>query len=161
MESESDILYQFFPRRTMGNDYINNAIFEETIARFQLAKKNKEENITEYKIAQDDLAKLFYLLAENIIRAFKFQLIDRDDALQEGVMICFEKLDRFNPEIGRAFNYYTTCTLNHYRQLYRTAKNHNELKKRYHDHLVSKLEDVFMNALNGKTKFRKKPTEEI
>lgn len=145
----------------MANEYINNTIFEETIARFQEAKRNKDHNLADYQRAQDDLAHLFYLLAENIIRAFKFQLIDRDDALQEGVMICFEKLDRFNPAIGRAFNYYTTCTLNHYRQLYRTAKNYNELKKRYHDHLVARIEEVFLNALNGKTKFRKKPSEDI
>jgi hypothetical protein len=51
------------------------------------------------------------------------------------VMICFEKIDRFDPRKGKAFNYMTTCILNHFRQLYRTARNYNELKKKYLKHL--------------------------
>jgi len=144
----------------MGNEYIKNDIFEETIARFQQSKK-QGESCREFLEAQDELANLFYLLAENIIRAFKFQLIDKDDALQEGVMICFEKLDKFKPERGRAFNYYTTCTLNHYRQLYRTAKNYNEFKKRYHQHIVDKIEEMFMVTINGQpySMYRRKSEE--
>src|SRR5688572_996449 len=121
----------------MANEYINNNVFEEAIVRFQNAKKNKEKDIAEYNEAQTELATLFYLLAENIIRAFKFRLIEYEDALQEGVMICFDKLDRFNPNYrgkngqkAKAFNYMTTCTLNHYKQLYRSAKNYGELKKK-------------------------------
>jgi DNA-directed RNA polymerase specialized sigma24 family protein len=53
--------------------------------------------------------------------------------VQEGVMICFEKIDRFDPKKGKAFNYMTTCVLNHFRQLYRTARNYNELKRKYLD----------------------------
>lgn len=84
-----------------------------------------------YQCAQDDLALAFYTLSENIVRYAKFNLIDQDDAIQEGVMICFEKIDRFDPKKGKAFNYMTTCILNHFRQLYRTARNYNELKRKY------------------------------
>lgn len=133
----------------MAGDYIKNSIFEKTIAEFQEAKDNGDAE--RCKELEEELTKLFYLLADNILRAFKFH-IDRDDALQEGVMICFEKLDRFKPERGKAFNYYTTCTLNHYRQLYRTAKNYNELKRRFHEHLISKLEEVFINTVNNQTR---------
>jgi hypothetical protein len=84
-----------------------------------------------YKEIQDELALAFYTLSENIVRYAKFNLIDQDDAVQEGVMICFEKIDRFDPEKGKAFNYMTTCILNHFRQLYRTARNYNELKRKY------------------------------
>ena len=116
----------------MTIEYLNNRTFETIINRFKVAKKNINYNPVEFELAQMELAEAFYLLAKNIIRAFRFQLVDKDDALQEGVMICFEKLHRFNPEKGRAFNFCTTIILNHYRQLYRTAKNYKELKIRYH-----------------------------
>ena len=84
-----------------------------------------------YQDVQKELAIAFYTLSENIVRYAKFNLIDQDDAIQEGVMICFEKIDRFDPQKGKAFNYMTTCILNHFRQMYRTARNYNELKKKY------------------------------
>ena len=84
-----------------------------------------------YQDVQKELAIAFYTLSENIVRYAKFNLIDQDDAIQEGVLICFEKIDRFDPQKGKAFNYMTTCILNHFRQMYRTARNYNELKKKY------------------------------
>lgn len=98
-------------------------------------KKNYENAATEFEKSKQNLAIVFYTLSENIVRYAKFQLIDIDDAVQEGVMICFEKIDRFNPKKGKAFNYMTTCILNHFRQLYRTARNYNELKKKYLNHM--------------------------
>ena len=89
--------------------------------------------VSQHETSKCELAGAFYILSENIVRYAKFQLIDEDDALQEGVVICFEKVDRFHPAKGRAFNYMTTCILNHFRQLYRSARNYNELKKKYHD----------------------------
>jgi len=145
----------------MTIEYLNNPTFEMIINRFKLAKNNIDCDPAEFEAAQMELAEAFYLLAKNIIRAFRFQLVDKDDALQEGVMICFEKLHRFNPEKGRAFNFCTTIILNHYRQLYRTAKNYNELKVRYHDHLCDKNDEAFMNALKSrkKTNLYKKESE--
>lgn len=103
----------------------------------------KSANIA-YIETQQQLALAFLTLSENIVRYAKFNLIDMDDAIQEGVMICFEKIDRFDPQKGKAFNYMTTCILNHYRQLYRTARNYNELKKKYHDFLQSQVERVLL-----------------
>lgn len=130
---------------TMSIEYLNNKVFEELIANFKKAKRRRKRNQEEFDAAQRELADAFYILAENIIRAFKFQMIDRDDMLQEGVMICFEKLNRFDPDYrtasggkSKAFNYFTTCTLNHYRQLYRTAKNYKQLKERYFEFLSKK-----------------------
>lgn len=97
--------------------------------------------IAEHNDAKKELATAFYILSENIVRYAKFQLIDEDDAIQEGVMICFEKIDRFDPRKGKAFNYMTTCILNHFRQLYRTARNYNELKKKYLRHLQFVLDN--------------------
>lgn len=95
---------------------------------------------TKYHESQDELALAFYTLSENIVRYAKFNLIDQDDAIQEGVMICFEKIDRFDPKKGKAFNYMTTCILNHFRQLYRTARNYNELKRKYLDFVQIQLD---------------------
>jgi hypothetical protein len=85
--------------------------------------------------SKQKLAVAFFTLSENIVRYAKFQLIDADDAIQEGVMICFDKIDRFDARKGKAFNYMTTCILNHFRQLYRTARNYNELKRKYLNHI--------------------------
>ena len=107
-----------------------------------------QEVYSEHRDSQENLAAAFYTLSENIVRYAKFNLIDTDDATQEGVMICFEKIDRFDPRKGKAFNYMTTCILNHFRQLYRTARNYNELKKKYHDFLQLRMTDVIIK--NGK-----------
>jgi hypothetical protein len=117
----------------------------------QLLKRNTlllSTVLREFEESEQLLAAAFYTLSENIVRYAKFNLIDQDDAVQEGVVICFEKIDRFNPEKGKAFNYMTTCILNHFRQLYRTARNYNELKKKYLDFLQQQLSLVIIK--NGK-----------
>lgn len=122
---------------------------KETINRKKLRKidasnnksffKNKEDELalanSTHEESRQKLAIAFFTLSENIVRYAKFQLIDVDDAVQEGVMICFDKIDRFDSRKGKAFNYMTTCILNHFRQLYRTARNYNELKKKYLNHI--------------------------
>lgn len=101
---------------------------------------------------QHQLTTEFYKLSENIVRYAKFSLIDQDDAIQEGVMICLEKVGRFDPNKGRAFNYMTTCILNHFRQLYRSARNFNELKKRYHEFLSATMDDIVCTGRRGDPK---------
>lgn len=132
----------------MSLEYLNNKVFEGLIDGYKKTQKSRVKKPSDFEKSQKVLAEAFYILAENIIRAFKFQMIDRDDMLQEGVMICFEKLNRFDPNFttangtkSKAFNYFTTCTLNHFRQLYRTAKNYKQLKERYYDFLSKKNQD--------------------
>jgi hypothetical protein len=131
---------------------------KETVARKKDRKINVKEDLKSlnerkqfylkhsflFEESKQNLAIVFYTLSENIVRYAKFQLIDMDDAIQEGVMICFEKIDRFNPKKGKAFNYMTTCILNHFRQLYRTARNYNELKKRYLNHIQLTASSTFI-----------------
>jgi DNA-directed RNA polymerase specialized sigma24 family protein len=147
----------------MANEYIINAQLEETIAMFQEAKRKKDINPEyqeQYDILQERLAYFFYELSENIINAFGFKLIDHDDALQEGVLIALQKVDRFdhtyvgkNGKKAKAFNYMTTCILNHFRQLYRGAKNHHELQRRYYEHLIDKLDVVMRDwGSNGQVR---------
>lgn len=99
----------------------------------------------EYSEAQKILASAFYTLSQNIVRYAKFSNIDEDDAVQEGVLICFERAEKFDPAKGKAFNYMTTCILNHFRQLWRSARNYQELKKRYNDLQQIKLGMDLMN----------------
>ena len=122
---------------------------KDTISRKKIRKVDPSENKARLKEnelslkasceiheeSRQKLAIAFLTLSENIVRYAKFQLIDMDDATQEGVMICFDKIDRFDSRKGKAFNYMTTCILNHFRQLYRTARNYNELKRKYLNHV--------------------------
>jgi DNA-directed RNA polymerase specialized sigma subunit len=141
----------------MSNEYLNNKNLEKIILLFQKTKRDKKlygfldndlksrnlinefiekkfvESSNHFVDIQKNLAHAFYILSSNIVRYAKFSLIDQDDAVQEGVLVCFEKLDKFDPRVGKAFNYMTTCILNHFKQLYRSAKNYNELKKKYQD----------------------------
>lgn len=121
---------------------------DEKKAPLEESEKYYKEACDSYKDYQEQLAYAFYVLSENIANYAKFSGIDIDDAIQEGVLICFEKIDRFDPRKGKAFNYMTTCILNHFRQLYRSARNYNELKKRYHTFLQDKFENLVIR--NGR-----------
>lgn len=111
----------------------------------------------QFEAFQSQLAQSFYLLSGNIANYAKFSGVDVDDAIQEGVLICFQKIDLFDPRKGKAFNYMTTCILNHYRQLYRSVRNYNELKKRYHIFLQDKYDNVVVR--NGKERSQKSHIE--
>jgi len=102
----------------------------------------------EFKESQHQLATAFYTLSEHLVRYAKDIIVDCDDAVQEGVMICFEKIDRFHPDKGKAFNYMTTCILNHLRQIYRSNKNYKLLKERYKEFIISKFGNTVMK--NGR-----------
>lgn len=104
----------------------------------------------EFERYQKELTEAFYILSTNIANYYinRYSGIDVDDATQEAVLICFEKIDRFDPKKGRAFNYMTTCVINHFRQIYRSNRNYNELKKKYFTYLQDRFESVFRR--NGK-----------
>lgn len=96
------------------------------------------EAASNYDKFQSDLAFAFHKLSQNIATYARFNTIDIDDAVQEGILICFDKIDKFDKNKGKAFNYMTTCILNHFRQIYRGNRNYNEFKKKYHDFLRDK-----------------------
>ena len=121
----------------MTIEYLNNKEFEQSINNFQKSKKMKAR----CELVLEDIE-------DRIAQYFHFNLIEPEDAIQEGVVICFEKVDRFVPKKGKAFNYMTTCIANHYRQLYRTSRNYNELKKRYHTFQQNKTSKTIIK--NGK-----------
>jgi len=120
----------------MGNEYINNRDFEVLI-RSYLEEPDDED-------VKREITLCFYLLSDTILRAFNFKLIDKEDALQEGVLACLSKVERFDPDRGKAFNWFTTIILNHYRQLYRTCKNDINLKRKYIERqIIGKATSIF------------------
>jgi hypothetical protein len=122
-------------RDTMSRKKMRKIDSSENKAALKAKEEGLKNAVQEHEECKRTLASAFFTLSENIVRYAKFQLIDADDAVQEGVMICFDKIDRFDSRKGKAFNYMTTCILNHFRQLYRTARNYNELKKKYLNHM--------------------------
>lgn len=116
----------------MSSEYLNNREFEQLISLYvsELKRARKEKEDPD-PILCECVANCFYLLSENIIRAFQFSMVEEQDAKQEAVLVCLRKIERFEESRGKAFNYFTTMILNHYRQLYRSARNYNELKKRF------------------------------
>ena len=108
------------------------------------AERLRREACSLHDEFQEQLAYAFYVLSENLANWAKFKGVDTDDAVQEGVLICFEKIDRFDPRKGKAFNYLTTVIYNTLRQLYRSSKNYDELKRRYTDVLQKRLEKVML-----------------
>lgn len=155
----------------MSTEYLNNKVFEKLIINFQQTKKEKlkyeifnndikkqKENkrkipseipkdqpelaIKEHFKAQEELAHAFLLLSQNIVKYAKFNHIGEDDSIQEGVLICFERAEKFDSQKGKAFNYLTTCILNHFKQLYRSARNYQELKRKINDLYQRKLDEL-------------------
>jgi DNA-directed RNA polymerase specialized sigma subunit len=88
---------------------------------------NFEKAVCDYlngKIDKEKLSEAFYWLTEHVIDHLTVNIpLDRDDAIQEGVMICWEKFSRYDRTKGVAFNFFTTIILSLLRQIYRTKKN--------------------------------------
>jgi hypothetical protein len=89
------------------------------------------------KISEDKLCEAFYWVAERIVNGLDIKkiLTDRDDYIQEAVMICFDKLPRYDREKGKAYNFFSTIILCLFRQGTQKKKNYQELKDRYKDFL--------------------------
>jgi len=95
--------------------YINNDKFEELIRLYKLDPKEHE----------NELFEMFDLLITNILTGFSFNL-DEDDAKQECFLLILKTLKNFNPEVGNAFNYFTTIILNNLKLLYTKNKKYIE-----------------------------------
>jgi DNA-directed RNA polymerase specialized sigma24 family protein len=95
--------------------YLNNKRFEEVIFGYQKDKAAYE----------DELVEMFTLLYTNVFMTFKFN-VDKDDAYQECFILFAKVLDKFTPDKGSAFNYFTTVLLNHLRYIYTKNKKYNQ-----------------------------------
>lgn len=95
--------------------YIDNSKFEALIKSYKLDPKEYET----------ELFGMFDLLISNILTGFSFKL-DEDDAKQECFLLILKTLKNFNPDMGNAFNYFTTIILNNLKLLYTKNKKYGE-----------------------------------
>lgn len=98
---------------------MTNLEFEKAICDYLDGKINKEK-----------LSEAFYWVAERVVNYFDSE-IEKEDAIQECIIICWEKLPRYNRQKGVAWNFFTTISLGLLRQTYRNKKNYQELKKEF------------------------------
>lgn len=106
--------------------YIDAKRFEELIALHK--KKSKKKN-------DDELVGMFYLLATRIIKKWRFKC-DREELIQCSVIVCWNKIEKFDASRGGAFNFFTTIILNEMRHLYRTEYNFNEIRYKLLDKMI-------------------------
>ena len=95
--------------------YIDNNKFESLIKLYKRTPKEQE----------DALFAMFDVRISNIITGFSFNL-EEDDAKQECFVLILKTLKNFNPEMGNAFNYFTTIILNNLKLLYTKNKKYSE-----------------------------------
>jgi hypothetical protein len=81
-------------RDTMSRKKIRKIDSSENKAALKAKEEGLKNAVQEHEECKRTLASAFFTLSENIVRYAKFQLIDADDAVQEGVMICFDKIDQ-------------------------------------------------------------------
>ena len=87
------------------------------------------------------LATAFQTLTEILLDSYRHKSIllkyHREDIIQECVLICYEKLKRFDPDKGKAFNYFSTIIISQLRQWNYVAKRNQypELRKKYQQNL--------------------------
>lgn len=115
---------------------------------YDFYKKEYEKYKKEYEKSQEDLTTAFYVLSQNLARYAKDIIIDMDDTIQEGVLTCLLKIDKFKPGKGKAFSYFTSVILNNSKQMYRSYKVYKLLKERYKDFLTSKSGETIIK--NGR-----------
>ena len=118
------------------SQYINNKFLEELIIKFKKAKKDKDS--ATFEQVQHELCQGFYILSTRIIQTFKFEHLEEEDMMQECVLTCLKKIDKYDPTFvnkngvkSKAFNYFTTCIINVLRLNYRSSKKYAEFKTAY------------------------------
>jgi DNA-directed RNA polymerase specialized sigma subunit len=99
----------------MGNNYIDNKEFEQTILLYQ----------SDPDLYEDKLVSLFDLLITNIIESCKFK-VDPNDAKQECFTLLLKTVKNFKPKKGTAFNYFTTVVVNNLKLMYTREKKYQQ-----------------------------------
>ena len=113
--------------RFMTKHYIDNDRFEELILLYQESPRKYEK----------ELFSLFDLLIHNILNAYGFT-VDAEDAKQECFLLILKTLNKFKPENGKAFNYFTTIIMNNLRLIYTKDKKYSEKLEAYEELLKGK-----------------------
>lgn len=80
---------------------------------------------------------MFDLLIQNILLSYGFD-VELDDAKQECFLLILKTLPKFNPDNGKAFNYFTTVIMNNLRLIYTKKKKYSEKLEAYEDIIKNK-----------------------
>jgi len=100
--------------------YVDNKRFEVLILKYLENQKDHE----------DELMEMFDKLISNIIDSFGFKM-EKEDAKQECFFLILKTLKNFNPQKGKAFNFFTTIILNNLKLLFTKHKKYNEKINNY------------------------------
>lgn len=111
----------------MAKNYIDNDRFEELILLYQ-------KDSTKH---QEELFSLFELLIHNIINSYGFD-VETEDAKQECFLLILKTINKFKPENGKAFNYFTTIIMNNLRLIYTKNKKYLSKLEAYEELLRNK-----------------------
>jgi len=79
---------------------------------------------TKDKRVFNKLCDLLTLMATKLVDWVKIKHIEREDAIQECLIVALEKIERFDSSRGKAFNFFTTIMLNNLRSVYRKNKRY-------------------------------------
>jgi len=88
-----------------------------------------------------DAFECFWILANNILKYIKIKSFkhhkmafkNKTNTMAHLVAFAFIKIERYNPDKGRAFSYFTTIMLSWLRQVYRTRTKYADLKAKYEE----------------------------
>jgi hypothetical protein len=110
-------------KESASKKFLSNDHFQRVLSDYLTGNPNDW-------IAASEVTYAFEILANSILDAFGpklFAATNRDDAIQECVMVSSEKLHRYSDAVKsnanvKAFNYFTTVMLGHLRGLYQKKK---------------------------------------
>lgn len=86
-------------------NYINEDKFKQLITQY---KNNPND-----EAVANELSEMFYKLVNGVINGTslkyfsKYTSLSREDLLQQGVLKCFQELDKFDPQRGNAFSFFS------------------------------------------------------
>lgn len=112
---------------------MDNATFEKAVCDYQDGVLDK-----------DGIFPHFHQAAKEVVKYYQVKRrlpVDTDDAIQECVMMCYEKAHRYDRTKGVAFNFFTTCMSGILCQHIGRSKSYKELKERYRKHLDDRSQD--------------------
>jgi hypothetical protein len=100
---------------------------------FENSVKAYQESLKAGRTFAGDLKLLANFIVDNFFESIMKDVIEKDmeEIKEELIYRCFECVDRYDSTKGKAFNYFTTIMLGHLKQVYRSSKKYNEVKKKY------------------------------
>ena len=98
-----------------------------------------QDAVCDYKLVPSKengttLGKLFYEMAEQLLQTFKSIVPHEENSpeqIKQLAIFAFTRVDSFEPEQGRAVNYFSSVMLSNIKRQYKIYKKQVELEERY------------------------------